>query len=503
MNIIELENVSKSYGNELILNQINLIVQPSELILLQGDIGSGKTTLMDLIVGLKNPDGGTIEVFGNSPNDPKSRFQLGCMLQKVTVPDHLKVRELINLIRSYYPHPLSSERIEELLKITKLKDIKDIEYRPASKLSDGQTQHLYFLLSIIGNPDLLILDEPTRGLSTEAIKEFLQQIKNFVLEGKTVIFITHDETVKEKLKDLGSRILTLSQCELQEEKNSRSVEIINTETKLINVQKSSEQLKNRVSQLSSSLKGQLWVELLDLIRNPWLIGLILVISIALPLGFYHNLDQNNNTLQILTWPILIFVAATSPFLIAIQQVAQGIASDRTQGWTKLLRVTPLSPWIYLVSKVITALIVYSLELGLMFGLGIYQGGIQQDFTVWLALFSSLMLGMLVMTLLGCAFGYLFNTKNITIPLLLILGSAVFTSLPLPNMPILLKNLMPFSPFYHYSQLVTWAGKINLNDFMAGITTNQHLDVNLEWLLWTTCVLSFLAIWAYKRDKSFN
>ena len=500
MNIIELENVSKSYGNKLILNQINLIVQPSELILLQGDIGSGKTTLMDLIVGLKNPDGGTIEVFGNSPNDPKSRFQLGCMLQEVTVPDHLKVRELINLIRSYYPHPLSSERIEELLKITKL---KDKEYRLASKLAGGEKQHLYFLLSIIGNPDLLILDEPTRNLAKEARQEFLQQVKNFVLEGKTVIFISHNETDQEKLKDLGSRILTLSQGQLQEEKTSRSVEIINTETKLINVQKSSEQFKNRVSQLSSSLKGQLWVELLDLIRNPWLIGLILVISIALPLGFYHNLDQNNNTLQILTWPILIFVAATSPFLIAIQQVAQGIASDRTQGWTKLLRVTPLSPWIYLVSKVITALIVYSLELGLMFGLGIYQGGIQQDFTVWLALFSSLMLGMLVMTLLGCAFGYLFDTKNITIPLLLILGSAVFTSLPLPNMPILLKNLMPFSPFYHYSQLVTWAGKINLNDFMAGITTNQHLDVNLEWLLWTTCVLSFLAIWAYKRDKSFN
>jgi ABC-2 type transport system ATP-binding protein len=496
MNIIELENVSKSYGNKLILNQINLIVQPGELIILQGDIGSGKTTLINLILGLKNPDGGTIEVFGNSPNDPKSRFQLGCMLQEARVPDHLKVRELINLIRSYYPHPLSSERIEEILKITKL---KDKEYRLLSDgLSFGEKQHLYFLLSIIGNPDLLILDEPTRGLPKEPHQEFLQQVKNFVLEGKTVIFISQDETDQEKLKDLVTRILTLSQGQLQEEKTSRSVEIINTETKVINVQKSSEQLKNQVSQLSSSLKGQLWVELLDLIRNPWLIGLILVISIALPLGFYHNLDQPN-----IGWPILIFVAATSPFLIAIQQVAQGIASDRNQGWTKLLRVTPLSPWIYLVSKVITALIVYSLELGLMFGLGIYQGGIQQDFTVWLALFSSLMLGMLVMTLLGCAFGYLFDTKNITIPLLLILGSAVFTSLPLPNMPILLKNLMPFSPFYHYSQLVTWAGKINLNDFMAGITTNQHLDVNLEWLLWTTCVLSFLAIWAYKRDKSFN
>ena len=209
MNIIELENVSKSYGNKLILNQINLIVQPGELIIFQGDIGSGKTTLINLILGLKNPDGGTIEVFGNSPNDPKSRFQLGCMLQEATVPYHLKVRELINLIRSYYPHPLSSERIEELLKITKL---KDKEYRLLfDKLSFGEKQHLYFLLSIIGNPDLLILDEPTRGLPKEAHQEFLQQVKNFVLEGKTVIFISQDETDKEKLKDLVTRILTLSQ----------------------------------------------------------------------------------------------------------------------------------------------------------------------------------------------------------------------------------------------------------------------------------------------------
>jgi len=104
MSFIELTNISQSFRHngekKVVLDDISLTVNPGDFINLQGEIGTGKSTLLNLILGLQQPDSGKISVFGYSPNEAESRMRLGCVLQKAQVPDYLTVRELIDLVRS-------------------------------------------------------------------------------------------------------------------------------------------------------------------------------------------------------------------------------------------------------------------------------------------------------------------------------------------------------------------------------------------------------------------
>jgi ABC-2 type transport system ATP-binding protein len=110
MNAIELINISKSYRKGLkktkILDGINLTIKQGEFVVLQGENGAGKTTLLNIILGLQKPDDGTVKLFNYSPQEPESKINVGSMLQKAKAPDSLKVKELINLVRSYYSEPL-------------------------------------------------------------------------------------------------------------------------------------------------------------------------------------------------------------------------------------------------------------------------------------------------------------------------------------------------------------------------------------------------------------
>ncbi len=186
MNIIELKNVTKYFEEgrqkRSVLDKINLTIQTGEFIILKGEMGAGKTTLINLILGLQLPESGTIEVFGYSPEQPESRLKLGLMLQKTRAPGNLKVEETINLIRSFYSEPYSKK---ELLTRSKLEHFCS-NWASSDQLSGGEERSLYFALAIAGNPDLLILDEPTTGLDPQARTRVLQQIRNFANEGKTM-----------------------------------------------------------------------------------------------------------------------------------------------------------------------------------------------------------------------------------------------------------------------------------------------------------------------------
>jgi ABC-type multidrug transport system ATPase subunit len=176
MNVVQLENISKSFNQSLfkkkeILTDINLNIQKGEFVVLKGANGSGKTTLLNLILGLLAPTQGEVNLFGENPKSFHSKTRLGVVLQKVSLPKNLTVKELVNLLRSYYPNPLSTE---EILSTVNLK-LKENNW--ASKLSGGEEQRLFFALALAGNPELLILDEPTRNLDEEGFIEFWEQIK--------------------------------------------------------------------------------------------------------------------------------------------------------------------------------------------------------------------------------------------------------------------------------------------------------------------------------------
>jgi len=178
-------NVSRSYGETVALRDVSLSIRPGELVALLGANGAGKTTAVKLLLGLLPPTSGIARVFGADPRDAANRRRTGAMLQVARVPETLKVREHIHLFSSYYPDPLP------LAEVIEAAGLAGIENRKFGELSGGQKQRLLFALSICGNPDLLILDEPTVGLDVEARRSLWEQIRKFVARGRSILLTTH------------------------------------------------------------------------------------------------------------------------------------------------------------------------------------------------------------------------------------------------------------------------------------------------------------------------
>jgi len=486
MTVIEIKDISKTYGSSWnqkpVIDGINLSVEGGEFVNLRGTNGAGKSTLISLILGLQTPDRGQVKVFGISPQNPQSRLLVGCMLQRARVPEHLKVEELINLVRSYYPNPFS---LEELLKRANLQHRR---YNRAAQLSGGEERSLYFALAIAGNPDLLILDEPTNDLSDTARAKFWQQVKDFNREGRTIVVITHQESDQQEMMSQVTRVLNLEGGKIHEvptQPIDKASNPENSETPKFN------RPKIVFFPALSALWGQFKIELLDLIRNPVFLASLFII-------YCFTVFLNKNDPNVMAY--FTAIAAFNLLLISVEKFGIRIAAERTQGWTKLLRVTPLPPWIYLSAKLLIALLISTLGLGLMFGLGIFSVGIEQSPEQWAVLFFSLILGTLPFAILGCATGYLFDTKTISIVSTLILGLAFSTSIPISKITWL-ENLMPFSPFYHYGQLQLWAS--GMEKVFGKNLYDGHLVLHIVWLICTAAVAAVVARWAYQRDRSLG
>lgn len=160
--IIELKNVAKKFKQLSAISNVNLSVDEGEIIGLVGENGAGKTTLINLILGLQKPDTGQIKVFGTNPGTTVCRNQIGAMLQENVSIKNLHVDESFQLVRSFYTHPLS---LEKLLTLTGLREFR---HHNMSALSGGQRRQLAFGIALAGNPRVIFLDEPTVGLDSVA-----------------------------------------------------------------------------------------------------------------------------------------------------------------------------------------------------------------------------------------------------------------------------------------------------------------------------------------------
>jgi ABC-2 type transport system ATP-binding protein len=181
---IRANGLTKSYGSVQAVRGIDLVIAPGETVALLGPNGAGKTTTIDMIFGLARPDSGTVSVFGASPTEAVKSGLVGGTLQDGSPPDQLRVRELVTLVASYYPHPLG---VDDVLRQT---GIADLAGRWASKLSSGQAQRVRFAAALVGDPDLLVLDEPTSGIDVEGRREFWQAMRAVAERGKTIVFAT-------------------------------------------------------------------------------------------------------------------------------------------------------------------------------------------------------------------------------------------------------------------------------------------------------------------------
>jgi ABC-2 type transport system ATP-binding protein len=181
-----LSRVTKRYGTVTALHDVDLALQPGETLALLGPNGAGKTTAIRALLGIIAPDSGTATLFGKSPRSAANRTRVGAMLQVSGVPATLTVREHVRLFSSYYPHPLP---IAETIAVAGL---RGLENRLYGQLSGGQKQRVAFALAICGDPDALVLDEPTTALDVESRLALWAQIRGYVARGRSVLLTTHD-----------------------------------------------------------------------------------------------------------------------------------------------------------------------------------------------------------------------------------------------------------------------------------------------------------------------
>ena len=194
---IEVRDLKKSYGDLEALRGINFTINRGEIFALLGPNGAGKTTIMEILEGYIQRTSGHVSVLGydpdSSPEDLRSR--VGIVLQETGVDLYLKVGEIIKQFSGFYQNP---KPINEILDVTGLREQSDIRIR---RLSSGQRRRLDVALGIVGDPELLFLDEPTTGLDPYARRNTWNMIASLRELGKTILLTTHYMDEAEVLAD--------------------------------------------------------------------------------------------------------------------------------------------------------------------------------------------------------------------------------------------------------------------------------------------------------------
>ncbi len=197
MNVIEVQNLRKQYGSTVAVDNISFNVQQGEIFTIVGPNGAGKSTTVESIMGLRQPDNGTIRVLGLDPqkNEQELRQRIGIQLQQAALPERLKVWEALNLYSGFYDKTVPWE--------TLLNDWGLAEKRSTSfkNLSGGQKQRLFIALALLNDPELVFLDELTTGLDPQARRATWDAVRAIRDQGKTVVLVTHFMDEAEELAD--------------------------------------------------------------------------------------------------------------------------------------------------------------------------------------------------------------------------------------------------------------------------------------------------------------
>jgi ABC-2 type transport system ATP-binding protein len=182
--------LTRAYGSLLAVDHLDLAIARGEIYGLIGPNGAGKTTLIKMLVGILTPDSGEADLLGRSPSDPVAKSEMGYMPQEAAVYPDLTVRENLRFFADVYglPRKGRQDRIEQILGLVDLTDKAD---GVASELSGGMRHRLSFACSLLHDPCLLFLDEPTVGIDPELRVSFWSYFRDLANEGKTILISTH------------------------------------------------------------------------------------------------------------------------------------------------------------------------------------------------------------------------------------------------------------------------------------------------------------------------
>ncbi|MCL5048322.1 MAG: ABC transporter ATP-binding protein [Firmicutes bacterium] len=194
---VAVKGLKKSYGDFEAVKGIDFEISQGEIFSLLGPNGAGKTTTVEILEGFRKKSSGELEVLGLNPERDRTKLKehIGIVPQTGALDRYLTVMETVTMYAGYYRNPQSAEHVIELVGLQEKKNER------ALRLSGGQQRRLEVAIALVGNPDLLFLDEPTTGFDPAARRETWQVIKGLAELGKTILLTTHYMDEAEFLAD--------------------------------------------------------------------------------------------------------------------------------------------------------------------------------------------------------------------------------------------------------------------------------------------------------------
>lgn len=193
--------VSKAYGATTALDGVDFTVTAGETVGLLGPNGAGKSTLLNLLSGLRQPDSGRVELFGQDPRNPLARQALGTTPQATSVPATLRVRETVDFVGSHYASPVPTAELLDGFGLGAASN------KQCGGLSGGQQRRFLVALALVGRPRLVILDEPTTGLDVEARENLWERLADYRAGGGTLLITSH---YLDEIQTLASRVVVIN-----------------------------------------------------------------------------------------------------------------------------------------------------------------------------------------------------------------------------------------------------------------------------------------------------
>jgi ABC-2 type transport system ATP-binding protein len=192
MAAIEVKDLRKKYGGTHAVDGVTFTVQAGETFGIVGHNGAGKTTTVECLIGLKQPDGGTVRLLGEDPVRGRRALaqRIGAQLQESSLPDRIKVAEALHMFGSFYREAADWRQVMERW------SLQALAKKAYGDLSGGQKQRLMLALALVGDPEVVVLDELTTGLDPIARRETWRLINDLKTAGTTVVLVSHsfDET---------------------------------------------------------------------------------------------------------------------------------------------------------------------------------------------------------------------------------------------------------------------------------------------------------------------
>jgi ABC-2 type transport system ATP-binding protein len=200
--LASLTNVSRTFGDITALDDVTLDIRSGEILGLLGPNGAGKSTLISLLQGRRRATAGAVSLFGGSPAEARNRQRLGSTPQETALPESLRVGEVIDFVGAHFATRVSTAQLAAQF------GLADLVKRQTGSLSGGQKRRLSVALAFVGNPQLVLLDEPTTGLDVDARKVLWSALREQHDRGATIVVTSH---YLEEIEALAERVVVMAQ----------------------------------------------------------------------------------------------------------------------------------------------------------------------------------------------------------------------------------------------------------------------------------------------------